>query len=73
MRLSKLVKKAIKGRLAPVDGPLMYNQDGLATRHNCDVMRDENFVRAYHRQQPEYSFGQSRSTPVVRSRSRKIY
>lgn len=47
MRLLKWVKKAIKGKLALVDGPLTYNQDGLATRHNCDFILDEDFVRAY--------------------------
>lgn len=30
-----------------VHGPLTYNQDGLATRHNCEFMRDPNFTRAY--------------------------
>ena len=30
-----------------VEGPLSYNQDGLATRHNCDFLRDERFARAY--------------------------
>jgi O-methyltransferase len=26
---------------------LTYDQDGLATQHNCDFMEDERFVRAY--------------------------
>lgn len=30
-----------------VEGPLTYNQDGLASRHNCDFMRDPRFVEAY--------------------------
>ncbi|WP_374372724.1 TylF/MycF/NovP-related O-methyltransferase [Dongia sp.] len=30
-----------------VQGPLTYNTDGLATRHNCDFMRDPGFVEAY--------------------------
>jgi hypothetical protein len=30
-----------------VHGPLTYNQDGLATRHNCDFMKDELFMEAY--------------------------
>jgi O-methyltransferase len=30
-----------------VQGPLTYNQDGLATRHNCDFVRDPKFARAY--------------------------
>jgi len=34
------------GRLL-VQGPLTYNQDGLATSHNADFMRDERFLQAY--------------------------
>lgn len=30
-----------------VPAPLTYNQDGLATRHNCDFLRDKNFLKAY--------------------------
>ncbi len=30
-----------------VDGPLTYNQDGLATKHNCDFRDDPRFARAY--------------------------
>jgi hypothetical protein len=30
-----------------VQGPLTYNQDGLATRHNADFMRDARFLEAY--------------------------
>jgi O-methyltransferase len=30
-----------------VEGPLSYNQDGLATQHNCDFLRDEKFARSY--------------------------
>jgi len=30
-----------------VQGPLTYNQDGLATRHNCDFRRDPRFAEAY--------------------------
>ncbi len=32
---------------AMVQGPLAYNQDGLATRHNADFMRDPRFLEAY--------------------------
>ena len=32
---------------ALVQGPLTYNQDGLATRHNADFMREPRFVEAY--------------------------
>ena len=28
-------------------GPLTYNQDGLATRHNADFMHDPRFIEAY--------------------------
>lgn len=34
-------------RSEQVVGPLTYNQDGLATIHNCDFLRDERFSRAY--------------------------
>jgi len=30
-----------------VQGPLAYNRDGLATRHNADFMRDARFLEAY--------------------------
>lgn len=30
-----------------VQGPLTYNQDGLATRHNCDFMKDKLFMESY--------------------------
>lgn len=30
-----------------VKGPLTYNQDGLASRHNCDFIRDPRFAKAY--------------------------
>ncbi len=30
-----------------VQGPLTYNQDGLATQHNCDFIRQPRFVEAY--------------------------
>lgn len=30
-----------------VQGPLTYNQDGLATRHNADFAKDPRFVEAY--------------------------
>ena len=32
-----------------VDGPLTYNADGLATRHNADFMREPRFAQAYER------------------------
>jgi len=30
-----------------VSGPLTYNRDGLATRHNCDFMQAPRFTAAY--------------------------
>ena len=30
-----------------VQGPLTYNQDGLATQHNADFMREPRFLEAY--------------------------
>ncbi len=30
-----------------VVGPLTYNQDGLATVHNCDFLREQRFLEAY--------------------------
>ncbi|RPI70580.1 MAG: class I SAM-dependent methyltransferase [Desulfobacteraceae bacterium] len=32
-----------------VRGPLTYNQDGLATKHNCDFIHDPRFAGAYQR------------------------
>lgn len=29
-------------------GHLTYNQDGLATCHNCDFMKDEHFIKSYN-------------------------
>ena len=34
-------------RLELVRGPLTYNQDGLASIHNCDFVLNEAFLRAY--------------------------
>lgn len=33
----------------PVRGPLTYNQDGLATRHNCDFIHNKRFANAYQK------------------------
>jgi hypothetical protein len=40
-----------------VPGPLTYNQDGLATVHNCDFLRDPHFSEAYRLGQETGSFG----------------
>lgn len=37
-----------------VAGPLTYNQDGLATRHNCDFIKDPLFAEAYNLGQAAY-------------------
>jgi O-methyltransferase len=39
---------------------LTYDQDGLATQHNCDFMEDERFVRAYRRGESTGSWGDVR-------------
>ncbi len=47
-----LTHKHLTSRLdssyALVKGPLTYHGDGLATRHNCDFMKDELFLESYH-------------------------
>lgn len=42
-------------RLVP--GPLTYNQDGLATQHNCDFISDPHFAEAYRLGEATGSFG----------------
>lgn len=37
------------GEYELVPGPLTYNQDGLATRHNCDFIEDDLFKASYAR------------------------
>lgn len=34
-------------RMELTDGPLTYNEGGLASQHNCDFTADELFMRAY--------------------------
>jgi O-methyltransferase len=48
IRESQLVRglrRAATGQF--IDGPLTYNQDGLATVHSADFMKGERFARAY--------------------------
>lgn len=46
--LQDLLKLTFLGkRYQVVQGPLTYNQDGLATLHNSDFIRDPRFSRAY--------------------------
>lgn len=48
--LRQLIPPKTQGVPAPyelVRGPLTYNQDGLATIHNCDFMENEQFKKAY--------------------------
>jgi hypothetical protein len=40
-----------------VAGPLTYNQDGLATVHNCDFVRDARFAKAYAKGKSTGSWG----------------
>jgi hypothetical protein len=43
----KFLIKLLIGKYRLVEGPLTYNQDGLATRLNCDFMKDPRFIRSY--------------------------
>ena len=45
--------------IAWVPGPLTYNQDGLATRHNCDFMHEPRFAEAYRLGKSTGSWGDS--------------
>jgi O-methyltransferase len=40
-----------------VAGPLTYNQDGLATIHNCDFIHDARFAKAYAKGKSTGSWG----------------
>jgi O-methyltransferase len=51
------VRKLADARL--VAGPLTYEQDGLATRHNSDFMTDARFARAYSRGRATGSWGEA--------------
>lgn len=42
-----------------VPGPLTYNQDGLASKHNCDFIKDERFAKAYAAGKATGSWGDS--------------
>lgn len=52
-----LIEILKNGRL--VRGPLTYNQDGLATRHNCDFMNDQHFIESYNCGKQTGSWGES--------------
>ena len=43
----KEIKKVMKGEAIIMNGPLNYNQDGLATQHNADFMQEPAFRQAY--------------------------
>jgi O-methyltransferase len=46
--MKKIISILRKARRAEyVEGPLTYNQDGLATRHNADFIKDRKFASAY--------------------------
>jgi hypothetical protein len=53
-----LLRSLLDKRLA--DGPLHYNQDGLATRQHCDFMFDPRFLRAYALGEATGSWGETR-------------
>ena len=46
-RITLEVKFPLADGRTLVQGPLAYNQDGLATQHNADFMRDPRFLEAY--------------------------
>jgi len=48
-RMLTLLIKAFGPSYELVEGPLTYNQDGLATQHNCDFLKDELFMQSYER------------------------
>jgi len=56
--ISFRIRELLKYRL--VKGPFTYNQDGLATRHNCDFIHDQLFAEAYRLAEKTGSFGASR-------------
>lgn len=51
--------KQIVARLRLLTAPLTYNQDGLATQHNCDFIRDTRFIEAYAQGKSTGSWGKS--------------
>jgi len=57
-KLWALFRNLTGKRLA--DGPLRYNQDGLATRQHCDFMADPRFQRAYALGEATGSWGSAR-------------
>ena len=57
------VRTAIKfclGWYRLVEGPLHYNQDGLATRYCCDFMKDPRFLAAYRCGEATGSWGEEK-------------
>jgi hypothetical protein len=55
--LVRAVATRLPGNPEWVRGPLTYNQDGLATVHNCDFLRDPHFLEAYRLGQETGSWG----------------
>lgn len=47
VRLRQASRMAKKYGYELVAGPLTYNQDGLASTHNCDFMKDKLFMESY--------------------------
>ena len=46
--ISRKIPNKYKLGIKALTGKLTYNQDGLATQHNADFMRDEKFMRCYN-------------------------
>lgn len=44
-----------------IPGPMTYSQDGMATSHNADFLRDPRFARAYQAGEATGSWGQGRT------------
>jgi hypothetical protein len=51
------IEQLLRYRL--IKGPLTYDQDGLATQHNCDFIVDPLFMEAYRLAEATGSFGGS--------------
>ena len=46
--ISRRIPNKFKIGIKALTGKLTYNQDGLATQHNCDFMKDEHFMKSYN-------------------------
>lgn len=48
MNIRKIIPNKLKLIINVLRGKYKYNQDGLASRHNCDFMKDEHFMYCYN-------------------------